>query len=526
MIRFKIFSTVAFLFCISLCEAQFNVQVTMGEEYKAPRRSTLSGVIGHDETGIYTLSVRGLFSNVLTIEHFDKQLKRTKFQEIELIKDKKERNFEFIIHSSGKLYLFSSFYDQKLKKTTLFSQTVSKETLALNNDLKNVAEITSESRHNSGGFNYRISKDKSKIMIFYNLPYEKTEPEKFGFHVYDVDLNELWTKSISLPYSDGLFTISTYKVSDKGNVFLLGKIYEEKSKDVRFGKVNFKYTILSYSNSENTVKEYGVSLGEKFLTDMQIAITPNEDIVCAGFYSDKGMHSIKGTYFLRVDGATKEIVSKSTKEFGLNFITLEMTEKQAAKTKRRAEKGKDTELYEYDLDNLILRDDGGAVLVGEQYYVRVTTSTYTTANGGMSTVTTYHYYYNDVIVINIDPSGNIQWAVKVAKDQHTINDGGFFSSYALHVNKDNIYIIFNDNPKNMSANLAPGKRYNFVPYKESEVVIAQIDHHGNITKKSLFSSLKKDIITRPKVCKQISEKEMVIFGQKKTTQRFSMLVFE
>jgi hypothetical protein len=341
-----------------------------------------------------------------------------------------------------------------------------------------------------------------------------------------MDTNELWTKNISLPYSDGLFSINTYKVSDKGNVFLLGKIYEEKSKDVRFGKVNFKYTILSYSNSENTVKEYGISLGDKFLTDMQIAITPKEDIVCAGFYSDKGMHSIKGTYFLRIDGVTKEIVSKSTKEFGLNFITLEMTEKQAAKTKKRAEKGKDTELYEFDLDNLVLRDDGGAVLVGEQYYVRVTHSTYTTANGGTNTVTTYHYYYNDVIVINIDPSGNIQWAVKVAKDQHTINDGGFFSSYALHVNKNNIYIIFNDNPKNMSAILQQGKRYNFVPYKESEVIIAQIDKNGIITKKSLFASLKKDIITRPKVCEQISEKEMVIFGQKKTTQRFSMIVFD
>jgi hypothetical protein len=78
----------------------------------------------------------------------------------------------------------------------------------------------------------------------------------------------------------------------------------------------------------------------------------------------------------------------------------------------------------------------------------------------------------------------------------------------------------------MLVDLDPGKRYNFVPYKESEVVIAQIDKFGGIKKKTLFSSVEADIITRPKVCEQISDKEMVIFGQRKSTQRFASIIFE
>lgn len=39
-----------------------------------------------------------------------------------------------------------------------------------------------------------------------------------------------------------------------------------------------------------------------------------------------------------------------------------MSEKQQNKTKKRAEQGKDVELYEYDLDNIILKDDRGQYL--------------------------------------------------------------------------------------------------------------------------------------------------------------------
>ena len=38
-----------------------------------------------------------------------------------------------------------------------------------------------------------------------------------------------------------------------------------------------------------------------------------------------------------------------------------------------------------------VKEDGGAILIGEQYFVRIVTTTTTTANGGTSTSTTYYY---------------------------------------------------------------------------------------------------------------------------------------
>jgi hypothetical protein len=131
-------------------------------------------------------------------------------------------------------------------------------------------------------------------------------------------------------------------------------------------------------------------------------------------------------------------VTKSFNEFEIDFITQNMTEKLKKKTKKREAKGKDVELYQYDLDNIVLKDDGGAILVGEQFFIRVVTTT--DAQGNVRTTT--HYYYNDIIVISINPKGEIDWTEKIAKRQHTINDNGYFSSYAMAVNEDKINFIF------------------------------------------------------------------------------------
>lgn len=160
-----------------------------------------------------------------------------------------------------------------------------------------------------------MARDTSKILVYYQLPYEKKENEKFGFHVFDNDMNLLWTKNVVLPYEDKLFGVTDYKIDKKGNVHLLSILYKEKAKTKRAGKPNYSYKILSYTDEGKNVKEYDVTIKDKFFTDMQLAISDNYDLICAGFYSDLGTFSIKGSYFLRIDSESKQIKTKSFKEF-------------------------------------------------------------------------------------------------------------------------------------------------------------------------------------------------------------------
>jgi len=509
-----------------------NVDIIFGEEIKEARSSTLESILGYDETGIYVLKTEGggLFSSGedCFIEHFDNKMNQTKSEEL-IIEDKngEERDYEFIVYMNSTLYVFSSIENKKTDKVTLYAQTISKKTLRPNNDARKIAEINYADKGSGsfGDFAYNISKDQTKLMIHYLLPTKKKEKEKIALIVLDKELGLLWERKCTLPYLEELFNDERYRIDNEGNAYILGVVYKEKAMAKRKGKPNYKYQLICYKDKGETYKEYPIELAGKFITDMQIAITDKNDIVCAGFYSNVGTFSINGSYYLNVNGDNGEILSKSYKEFDLEFITQNMTEREANKAKRKEDKGKDVELFEYDLDNIVLRDDGGAILVGEQFFIEVFTTTTTSANGGRSTTTSYHYNYNDIIVININPEGQIEWAKKIPKAQESVNDGGTYSSYAMSVFGDKLFFVFNDNPKNL-VNTGDGNLKNYNPNRESIVALVAMDGEGKFKKEALYKMKRSDVLIRPKLSKQISDDEMIIFGKKGKMQQFTKMIYK
>ncbi|MBI1768550.1 MAG: hypothetical protein HYR67_09265 [Bacteroidetes bacterium] len=522
--RLKTISSLVALFFSSYVQCQnLNFTVKWGQEIEASRKSSLSDIVGFDATGIYAIKSRlhGLVGNKsYTLDHFDNNFAPTKTFDLDIEEDGNECDVSSLLHLKNKLYIFYSYLKKKEKKNVLFVDEIDKNTLQPKKEKRKIGEIdySGNSNRNSGGFSIRVSRDSSKVLAFYSLPYEKGEPEAFGFNVLDSNLKSIWEKNVTIPYKDGLFDIQSTRVDNDGNVYMLGLLFKDKRKTKRGGEPNYTYEAFAYSNKGNNVKQYTLSLDDRFITDMQIEIL-NNNLVCAGFYSAKGTYSIRGTYFLAVDLATKAIKTKSFKEFDIDFITQSMSEREARRAKRREEKGKEQELYEYDLDKLLIGKDGSAMLIGEQYYVKVVSS----YNGRVTTYT-YHYYYNDIIAVKIDPSGQIQWAEKIAKSQHTVNDDGFYSSYALSIVNGKVCLIFNDNPENLDYD-GKGRPEN-TKTKKSVVVIVSLDKNGKQTKQPIFSTVDVDVIVRPKVCEQISNRNVILFGQRGRTQQFAKLSFE
>lgn len=512
--------------CLSQAYAQpqlGNIDILWGKPQEESRRSTLADIVGHDESGFYALRLKssGFYgaNSSFSLEHYDNALNKTQAVEVDLTLDKKERMLEQIIHYNNRLFLFTSLADQKSKHKKLFIQPISKSSLLPVGDPRQIASIdySGHTRSNSGSYGFSVSGDSTKFLVFYNLPYDKGQKERFGFHVLDWEMNQLWEKQLELPYEEDLFEVERYKVDDAGNIHLLGLLFNEKRKLKRKGEPNYKYQVLSYRNNGESHTEYPVEIPGKFLSDMQIAILPNQNIVCAGFFSPGRTTSIKGSYFLTIDAKSGGIQHQSFKEFDADFLTEGLSESRAAATKERIEKGKNVELYQFDLDEIVLREDGGAMLVGEQYYTRVVSSY--SPNGGVTSSKTL-YYYNNIIVVNINPEGDIEWAHQIAKQQRTANDGGFYSSYTMAVVKDKLFFIFNDHPKNLVVK--QGTVHNMTLSKnEALVVLVEMDREGNQSRKPLFKTADASVIIRPKVCEQINTHEVVVFGQRRKLQRFA-----
>jgi len=394
-----------------------------------------------------------------------------------------------------------------------------------------IGEIDTRNKYQEGSFNFHISRDSSKVLVYNQLPYKQNNPERFALRIFDNELQELWSKDIRLPYDDNQFVLEDYQVDNDGNVYLLGVLYSDNSLVRRRGNPNYKYVILAYNKSGEELTKYKIDLNEKFITDLTFRVADNGELICSGFYSEKGTYSVKGTYFFRVDPKEKRIFNKNAKEFNFDFRTEYVSEKKKGKLKNRERKGdvkKAAELYSYSLDHLILRNDGGALLIAEQYFVEEQVDNY--YGYGYSTFNNnnvrydYYYNYNDIIVVNIDPNGEVEWTARIPKRQETRNDGGYFSSYAMSIVRDKIYFIYNDNAKNFNPDKKSNRFYN---YNGSNSIIALTSVHqdGEVNTAPLFENMDANIITRPKICRQTGKKEMVIFGERGRRSRFGKLRF-
>lgn len=523
-------------------------------EYNEPPNSFLSKIIHTDKEGFYGLRIQGESiaagkADIFVEYYTRKEMKLKKSKILDLRINNKTRDFEDVIMMKGNMYFLTSFNNQAKKKNYLFAQDVSLKSLKASTKLKKIGEIDSKNKYNEGSFRSHISKDTSKILIYAHLPRKKKQPERFSLQVFDHELNPLWAKEVALPFNDDNFSIEEYQVDNDGNVYMLGVAYEDKSRFRRSGKPTYQYILLAYRENGEKVEEYKVDLGDKFITDLTYRVARNGDLVFSGFYSEVGTYSVKGTYFFRLNPVTREITNKNSKKFDFDFLTEYMSDNKRAKAKnaeRKGDKKRTAELYQYSLDKLILRSDGGAVLIAEQYFVEERfDNNYNSPYGGFGSGrygfgrsrfnnpygfnnyrdNVYYYNYNDIIVVNIKPNGEIEWTARIPKQQETSNDGGYFSSYAMSTVRDKFYFVFNDNAKNYDPNRKNNKFYNYNG-RNSVITLAEVSKDGSVVINPIYSNREASITTRPKICQQISRNEMLIYGERGRKYKFGTLEFQ
>lgn len=498
--------------------------IEWGRDQRMPSNTYISKVVSANKYGFYALRKReesALANEQVYIESYDAKMNLKKSQKLDLKYKGNRRDFEDLIMVGGQLYLLSSFNNQAKKKNYLFYQKISNRSLTMARKFEMIAEIDTRNKEQEGFFNFKLSKDSSKVLIYNQLPYKKNTPERFALRVFNNQFEEQWHKDIILPYNDDNFSIEEYRIDNKGNVYLLGVLFQDRSRVRRAGKPTYRYSILAYMNEGEDMKEYKIDIGDKFITDLTFRIDNSGKLVCSGFYSDKGTYSIKGTYFFKLNMETKQVENKNLKAFDFKFLTEYLSDGQRERALRAERQGKVNrapELYQFSLDELILRSDGGAVLVAEQYYVyqRRYFDFYGTPQFDN------YFNYNDIIVVNIRPNGEIEWTARIPKRQETVNDGGYYSSYAMSIVQDRIYFIYNDNQRNFENDNR--RLYNFNG-RQSIIALSELRKDGTLNTSPLFSNRDADIITRPKICKQISKRRMMIYGERARGNRFGSLWF-
>jgi hypothetical protein len=507
------------------------VDIVWGSEIKTSRNQTLEDIIGTDKEYFYALKSKAcMFGGAeLTLEKFDYNANPVESKELEIDKKYKDHEFSGFFYSNSNTYILTSCADSKTKIKSLYMHLMNMPALEPTDDSHKITDIDYEGhwKMNSGKFQNKISKDGSKRLILNIMPRSRGDKQQFAINVFDNKLEPLWNKEITMPYNDELFDIEGQIIDNEGAVYLKCIVYNEKRRKKRHGEPNYKYLLLKYTKDTEAPEEYPISLPDKFITDINFSLLDNHDITCAGFYSEKGTYSIKGVFYVSIDAKSKQIKKQSLKEFSIDVLVANLTERQKEKVEKKIEKGKEVEMYDYDLRNLIYFEDGSAILCAEQYAVNIVSTYVMGPNGTGTYVLNTYYEYDDIIAVKINPNGDIDWVTKIPKRQYTMNDNGFFSSYFYKIYNNKIYFLYNDHPDNLLEEINNTKKFkNFTGSKNSMAVLAVLDYNGNLTREALFKNKDTEVILRPKVCNSIAYNQAIIFGQKGRTQRFGKMTFK
>lgn len=321
---------------------------------------------------------------------------------------------------------------------------------------------------------YELSRNKRRLLCYKNLK-NKRDSEQILYYIFDDEGNYAQNGEINLKYPDNRFNVRRIRVSNQGNVYILGQFFRTP---VVNNSDDFKYLIYRYDTEIQKGHEVAIELGDRFISDLAFRLN-DENIYVAGFYSNRGTDQIGGTVLQQID-ANGNIVSNTTEAFDEGFLANYLSSGQINRGR---------ELKNFYLKDIILRSDGGVLLMAEKFYI--TRQSFRDFNGYYTEREIYHY--EDVILTSVTGAGEIEWHAIVDKNQ--MSESPATLSYFNAIGASGAHIFYEYKPRRDNVNIY----YNVVGMEggvsERYPLLPQYDYQNEFY---------------PRFCEQVSNSEAIM----------------
>ncbi len=273
-----------------------------------------------------------------------------------------------------------------------------------------------------------FSEDRSKVLIYY---IEKNSIIQAV--MYDADQRRtMWKRAFQPRDFNTNRGVLHMTVSNRGSLHMAIEKDNSRSK-----REDHHYEIHHFNSTNGKYIVYDIPFPTERLTyDIKFTYDNlNDRMVACGMYSDKNPSRALGYFVMRIQPRRSEQYLLEFHEFDRDFVA----------TLLGKEVDEDEGLVECSVQNIVLRQDGGILLIGErnrQYERRLAGSSRVVYDGYNRYIV--DYYYDDVFVISIHPDGRPHWKTVLHKKQYSQDDNGVFSSYCLLRTPSNLRFIFND----------------------------------------------------------------------------------
>lgn len=345
----------------------------------------------------------------------------------------------------------------------------------------------------SGIYGYAVSPDKQEIVAY----------------GVNTDKEELHTRVVWLDTAINKQTLSTPDFAADNNLNFGEGIVDNSGKFflpayTPYGSKEYadRVWLLSTEKGGQIYATAEMPLNGLFASGTYMEPSRNGDkIYVGGFYSDRKNGHYEGIIYTHY--------SVSANSFN-DFKKIAFSEKLRHAT---GERNKKRAFNDFRVKQLIVRNDGGFVMIAESFYVAIQNN----YNSGFGYYSWYYptmsasvreYYYGDIIAISCNGEGKPEWTKFIRKDQFSRDDNGLFSSYALVNTGGSLGFLWND----FNAN-------------RSRIQLASLDADGNRTVGTLKGLLRDSPDWLPRSGKQVSADEFVIPCLKRNKICFAKVVF-
>ena len=278
-------------------------------------------------------------------------------------------------------------------------------------------------------FQYAVS-DNKKLILIYSAD-DKGNEIDFDGKWLDDNLTIL-KRSHAGFQADNTVQHSDINIDNEGNVYIPAF--------TPIGSMNYadQFWILKLAPGANKFEPKDMYLATKFAASGYVKVDNiNKRVYFGGFYADRKNGSFDGIIYASYDIASDSFLSKKFIPFDRELIN--------AANSRNVKHPFDN----YQVQQLIVKNDGGFVLVSEVHYVS-SRSSYAPGMGFYSfyspytTTIVHEYHFNDIMALSYDKNGTREWSSFIPKEQYSQEDGGLFSSYALLNSGGTLAFLFND----------------------------------------------------------------------------------
>ncbi len=444
------------LFAIMTCYGLYagaQVKVEHGTALDNDKEIKMNRMLQGDDDNFYSYRIRTKGRGTsFYVEKYSKQALKPMFTKEISIEDAEDTKIVDVLYAANNVYIFRRQYFKKAEEMKLYYQTVSSSG-EVANKLTEIVTIHTD-HYEFIDFDIVQSPDKANFLIKASHKANKTDQYKTDFMLMDAgSMKQKWVKTINQRLFGSMPSMNIWfgsNIDFNGNVILIG-LYLDNNENIYYaynyktkntGPKDKKYKLAVSIIEQKSEEEKKVDLpfdDDYWVKEIEFSKTPANELVVGGFLKDvierKGRDLIKiGIFSFNVNIASASVVAQSIKMFDLNLLKA-----LQASIKRPS--------FEYKLD-YILPIGKDVFYIGEKYDERVVT-TYNSQTG--SSTTYYAYEYQDVIVAKLNSSGEFEWIQNVpVRISLRLNYPHIFKQYIATATDNNIYVFFNEHPKNMT----------------------------------------------------------------------------